>query len=298
MRRRSRSRAVWCLVLAFGTILGVSASSEPRRPDAETILRRADQVLNPFTGVAIDFELQAVDRESGREWRRTHYRMLTHRNGQTLLLAPGAETSPPGAALIADGAYWLLPPKADRPAKLALRHVVSGDLSHAGFLRLNLRLGYTPREDGEETVEGTRCWRLELRPRDAAPFPRIRYWVAQDGFRPIRIEFYDGGEAPLKTVRIPRYQATGRGPRPERIEIEDRGRPRELAVLQLGKPSFVRTSDLAFDPDDLLALRDAARDPADAEPAKLVEALKRAARQRLDRETAQSAKVKSESGAP
>lgn len=248
------------LVVGLSCALTAATWAATERPKAEVILRRADLVRNPYLGTALDVELSVVSRESGRELRRARYTMLTHRSDRTLLLMPQSDRTAPGALLIADDTYRLLLPRAARPVELALRHVVAGDLSHAGFLRLNLRVRYEPRYDGEETLGNVPCWRLELEPKsEGVPFGRVRYWVAQRGFLPIRIEFFGKAGELLKTARFTRYQDTGVGPRPARIEIEDALRPDERATLTLGKPRGVETSKLDFDVDDLMALREAAR---------------------------------------
>jgi len=258
--------AVWrrgvrgALAAGLSCALTAASAAASERPDAAVILRRADLVRNPYVGTALDIELSVVSRESGSELRRSHYTMLTHRSDRTLLLMPQEDRTAPGALLIANDSYWLLLPRAERPVELALRHVVAGDLSHAGFLRVNLRVRYEPRHDGEEMIGGAPCWRLELEPKGTpAPFARVRYWVAQRGDLPIRIEYYGEAGELLKTARFTGYQDTGAGPRPARIEIEDTRRPRERTTLSLGRPRGVSTSTLDFDLDDLSALRDAAR---------------------------------------
>lgn len=248
------------LVLGLSWTLTAAVPAAAERPDAATLLRRADLVRNPFVGTALDLELSVVSRSSGRELRSSRYTLLTHRADRTLILMQQEDRTAPGAILIADDTYWLLLPHAERPVELAFRHVVAGDLSHAGFLRVNLRVRYEPRHDGEETLDDVPCWRLELAPKSGpAPFGRVRYWVAQLGFLPIRIEFYSAAGELLKTARFTGYQDTGVGRRPARIEVEDARRPREKTTLILGPPVGVPTSKLDFDLDDLLALRDAAR---------------------------------------
>ncbi len=148
---------------------------------------------------------------------------------------------------------------AEKPVELGLRYVVAGDLSHIGFLRINLRIRYKPHSDGEETLGDTPCWRLELEPKsESAPFGRVRYWVAQDGLLPIRIEYYTQAGALLKTVRFTSYGETNQGLRPERIEIDDTGRTAERAKLTLSTPKVVWTKNLRFGVADLFVLRDSA----------------------------------------
>lgn len=258
---RLRHRTVKACVAVAILSSSAPAAAAAGRPAAETLLRRADLVRNPFLGTALEAELTVVSRDSGRKLRGSRFTLLTHRADRTLVLMPQEDSgAPPGALLIADDTYWLLLPRGERPVELAFRHVVAGDLSHAGFLRVNLRVRFEPRHDGEETLGGVPCWRLELAPRSVpAPFGRVRYWVAQSDFRPIRIEFYGETGELLKTARFTRYQDSGVGSRPARIEIEDTRRPRETATLDLGRPVGVDTSKLAFDLDDLAALRDVGR---------------------------------------
>lgn len=258
-----RLREIGPVLLVLAVLAGTGAAAVPaiaEPPTTETVFRRAELVRNPSLGTALDLDLSVVSRATGGMLRRARYTMLTHRLDRTLLLMPTDDPAAPGALLIADDTYWLLLPQAEGPVELALRHVVAGDLSHAGFLRVNLRLRYEPQLDGEETLGDVPCWRLELKPGSGAdpgaiPFGRVRYWVAQEGYLPIRIEFYDHGGDLLKTVRFTRYQDTGMGRRPERIEIEDARRPDELAILLLGQPRGVPTSRLQFDVEDLVALR-------------------------------------------
>jgi hypothetical protein len=276
----------WVLVAGLSWAPSPVTSATAERPKATTILRRADLVRNPYLGTALGIDLSVVSAASGRELRSSRYLMLTHRSDRTLIMMSQKDQPAPGALLIAEDTYWLLLPHAEQPVELALRHVVAGDLSHAGFLRVNLRVRYEPRHDGEETIGGVPCWRLELEPgSEPALFGRVRYWVARQGFLPMRIEYYAETGELLKTVRFTSYQETGVGLRPGRIEIEDARRPDERVTLTLGKPVAIRSSHLDFDIEDLEALREAARSlaseiEAPAVARQLVEALTAAARAR------------------
>ncbi len=285
MSAKSASFPRW---LAAGLIwvLASAASCYASGASAATVLRRADLVRNPFLGTVLDFELSVVSTASGRHLRRSRYTMLTRRGDRTLVVLLQEDRAAPGTLLIADDTYWLLLPQAERPVKLDLRQVVAGELSHAGFLRLNLRLRYQPAIDAEEVVSGIPCWRLRLTPKSkTAPFGRVRYWVARNSFLPVRIEFYSISGELLKTASFTGYHDLGGGPRPALIEIEDTHRPDERATLTLSWPKGAPTSGLAFDLDDLLALRDAARrltanDDSPTSGRQLVEALARSARAR------------------
>lgn len=250
------------VVAALVTLLLTPTAFASDRPSTETILRRAELVRSPPLGIAVVVELQVLSARSGRELRAQRSLLITHRSGRSLLAVEPRPGEVGGALGIADDVYSLLFPGSDLPVDLALRHVVAGDLSHLGFLRVDLRRRFTARFAGEEVRDGRVCWRLELEAgpgesRGSLPFRRVRYWVAREGFLPVRLEFYGEGNAALKTVRFVTHRRTGLGLRPARLEILDEGRPGERTILTLSSPRGVPTSVLAFDGHDLLALRDA-----------------------------------------
>ena len=257
MRWREGARAT-----LLGGVLGMAAAgaAAQRDPDGEVVLRRAELVRNPFVGTAIEVDLTVVSRDTGRTLRASRDLLLTQRGERALMLLGTKRAVAPGALLFADDTYWLLLPHAADPVELAMVHVVAGELSHVGFLRVDLRSRYRPREAVAEELDGVPCWRLELEPRrQPAPFGRVRYWIARDRLLPLRIDFHDAAGVRLKIARFTAYRDSGFGPRPARIEIEDTHRPGERATLVLGSPRPVPTAKLDFDVPALLALREAAR---------------------------------------
>ncbi|HEX6203399.1 MAG TPA: outer membrane lipoprotein-sorting protein [Thermoanaerobaculia bacterium] len=255
--RRSLGRT-----LLGGALCALSAAgaAAEREPGGEAVLRRAELVRNPFVGTAVDVGLSVVSRDSGRTLRQARYVLITQRGERALMLLAAEEGTDPGALLFADDTYRLLLPHAAEPVELAMRHVVAGELSHVGFLRIDLRTRYRPREMVADALDGVPCWRLELEPKArGAPFGRVRYRVARESLLPLRIDFHDAAGELLKTARFTAYRDTGLGPRPAQIEIEDAHRPRERAILTLGNPRPVATAKLVFDVSALVALRLAAR---------------------------------------
>jgi len=281
--RRGRS----AIVAACALLLCGRAAAQPDAPATgwgpvkpDTILRRAELERNSWLDVAVDVDLQVVARATRRELRRSRFLMLTHRMDRTIMVLERQDPAEAGALLIRDDTYSMLLPRSQQPIELPLGRVVAGDLSHAGFLRVNLRIRYLPRLVGETTLDGSSCWELELTPLgDAAPFGRVRYWVTKDDGLPRRIEYFSPEGRRLKTVRFLEHRDIGLGFAPARLEIEDDDRPEETALLTLAPPERLDTYMLAFDRHDLELAREVARAGGDGAGlgARIVAALRDAA---------------------
>jgi len=248
------------LVLAVGVFGGAVSVTDEKQPRVDSLLYRADQIMNVWAGMAIDIHMSVASKTTGHELRQADFTMLTHRNGTTLMLLYQAEIDTPGVLLMTPRVYSLLLPHAAQPVELPAERVLSGDLSHPGFLRVSLRNNYQPALVGAAEVEGVSCWRLELTPIGPdARFGRVGYWVSKQRARPMRITFFDKAGNPLKDVRFMDYHPTTSGlSKPARMVIEDTNRPDERTTLTMTEPKGIKTSKLKFNVDLLLPLREAA----------------------------------------
>jgi hypothetical protein len=86
-------RNICWLVVWLCCALSAATQATDMRLSATTILRRADQVRNPYLGIALDIDLSVVSVASGRELRSSRNTMLTHRNDSTLMLMPSGARS-------------------------------------------------------------------------------------------------------------------------------------------------------------------------------------------------------------
>jgi outer membrane lipoprotein-sorting protein len=69
---------------------------------------------------------------------------------------------------------------------------------------------YTYRFVAEDTLDALRAFVVERYPVDAkSGYTRQRVWYDVQHYRPIRIDYYDRKDAPLKTLTYERYEAYG-----------------------------------------------------------------------------------------
>jgi hypothetical protein len=57
---------------------------------------------------------------------------------------------------------------------------------------------------GDESLNNVRCWIMESRPKTgtSSQYTLVRSWVAQDMLVPLRVEFFAGGETPIKRYAV------------------------------------------------------------------------------------------------
>jgi hypothetical protein len=57
---------------------------------------------------------------------------------------------------------------------------------------------------GDESLNSVRCWIMESRPKTGSnsQYTMVRSWVAQDMLLPLRVDFFTGGETPIKRYAV------------------------------------------------------------------------------------------------
>jgi hypothetical protein len=57
---------------------------------------------------------------------------------------------------------------------------------------------------GDESLNSVRCWIMESRPKtgSTSQYTMVRSWVAQDMLLPLRVDFFAGGETPIKRYAV------------------------------------------------------------------------------------------------
>ena len=220
------------LLLLLLLLAGWSMPARSASPGPRQILARAEAVRSPEIDYAVDFKLHVVYPNSTWKQRSASYTMIAHGRDYSLVLMRKPESFYPGTLLIAQGRYWLLLPRSNKPVQLAPRQVLNGDISNGDLARGNLLAFYEPRLEREDTLDGEDCWLLELtRTTSMGMYPRIRCWISKNGFRPWRFEYYGQTGALLKIAHYRDYQKTALGVRSMRIDVEDQRRPGERTTL-------------------------------------------------------------------
>jgi hypothetical protein len=271
-----RASAVRRVALGLTLLLVVAGHLPAAPPDARTILRRAEAVRSPNMDYAVDFRLDVTSPASTWKKRHASYSLVAHGKDHTLVVMREPRQFHPGTLLIAEGAYWLLLPRSERPFQLSPRQVLNGDISNGDLARGNLLEFYEPTLVGKEKVLGEPCWVLDLeRTRNLGLYRRIRASITKQGFRPKKFEYYGETGTQLKVAYYEEYREGAIGLRAMRIQVDNQVRPGEHSVLTFSNLRRVDASAIDFSKEGLVGIRDAflARRGADGTQAKLDDAL-------------------------
>ncbi|NGP86991.1 outer membrane lipoprotein-sorting protein [Fodinibius halophilus] len=86
---------------------------------------------------------------------------------------------------------WVYYPNTRKPLRISPLQRMMGQVSNADITRINFSSDYMPELLKTETVNGEECYVLQLKLQEDAKhtYPKIRYWVAKDDFKPIKAEF-------------------------------------------------------------------------------------------------------------
>jgi len=221
-------------------------------PDAETILRKADEAV---LGETAAYTLVMTVKRPRKDDRVVEMKGFKKGDAQGLV----RYTAPPkerGTAYLRSGeSTWLFLPSAEKVVRVgAKQNFGGGDFSNADIFRLSLVLDYTPVLVGEEEAEGQRCYKLDLKAKDrSVAYDRVLYWVRSDGtFFPVRAEYFTISGKKLKWLTASEIAVLGGRRRPTLLSMEsalDAGARTTVRFLSI--EDGVKLDDTLFTPSAL-----------------------------------------------
>jgi Outer membrane lipoprotein-sorting protein len=226
----------------------VSASSLAA-PDAQTILEHSDHARGGgLPGIVWEIRLASREGDKIAEAQRLRVTAVTD--------ASVAETLEPvrfkGSKLLQVGRnMWLTKPGLSKPIPISPRQRMSGQAANGDIAATNYAADYEATLAGEETVNGERCYVLDLRARHKrATYDRVRYWVSVEREVGVKAEFYSLSGKLIKSAsfdysNIIEYQGE-RIPFVSRMTIADALSDAET-VMDFGKVEVRKVSASEFD---------------------------------------------------
>lgn len=258
----TRSLGAAALILPLTGLLPLpplAPRSTPRMPDAQEIFRRAERIRNPDSEFAVNITIESFFPGVPGQPHVALYAMVTRGSGRSMILMLAPDDMFGTTLLVSEGRYWLLLPRTTRPFELSETSILRGDIGMSDVARADLRAEFKPRLDGDEIVEGTRCWRLELsRIGGRRSYTRIRYWVDQTTSRPRKLEYFGYTGQRLKVAVYDEYRAGPLGEQPARVTVQSVLQEGQKTLLRFAPLRRVDASHIVFSPDGMIAFRDVA----------------------------------------
>jgi hypothetical protein len=161
-----------------------------------------------------------------------------------------------GRSLLALGRdLWIYLPDAGKPVRIPLSQRLVGQVANGDIARADYGGDYDATLIGEETVNGVACHVLDLKARSKeVTYAALKYWVAKDGRRPVKAEFYAGTGTLLKTGVFDNFKTAGGRVLATRLTLADAIRRDRKSVMDFGEITVRDLPDKYFDKNYMKSL--------------------------------------------
>jgi outer membrane lipoprotein-sorting protein len=209
-----------------------AAAHKIDKAEAKSILKRAEEI-RCLEKAEVAVELSNLD---GKMKVVYQLKILnsTQRRAYIEFLAPAEER---GRKMLAQGRnYWSTFPDSKRIVTISKREMIGNSAFAMGdIFQLDAEEDYDPETAVRETVDGVPLIMLDLKGKNEdVPYARIKYWVEEKGYFPVRAEFYGLSGKMLKALTVESRKEIGGLVRPEVSRMDDK--------VTKGHVSFWRTT--------------------------------------------------------
>jgi outer membrane lipoprotein-sorting protein len=238
--RRRRHR--WLVLLSVLALAGPALADE-----GADIVREADRFRRPAESFV--WKITITSEEAKRTPTVDGFEVYVKGAARTLVrfAAPPRNV---GRSLLALGRdLWIYLPDAGKPVRIPFSQRLVGQVANGDIARADYSGDYDVSLLGEETVGGVACHVLDLRAKSKeVTYAAIKYWVAKDGRRPVRAEFYAGTGTLLKTGTFGGFRAVvGGRVLATRLTLVDAIRKDRASVLDYGALTIRDLPETHFD---------------------------------------------------
>jgi outer membrane lipoprotein-sorting protein len=175
-----------------------------------------------------------------------------YRKGNKVLIVIVAPAIQRGQAIIRNGDdMWMYLPNSGKVLRIgAKEQSMGGEASNTDLLRVDLAKDYTGSFLGEETFDGTLCYKLELKAKDRTiAYDKVVYWVSKDKELPVKREYYSLSGRLLKTMYFRELQNFHGRIRPSVLMIVNQKNPEYKSRIVLKDMTAVHNlADFIFTP--------------------------------------------------
>ncbi len=260
--------ALLCLTAALCPPVQAAEPTPDPDPDPATLIEASRQTLL-VKGARIDYRFDLVSASGSKRLRRVSSLIRTDAGGDTTRLAryEFPEDARGLATLLVehrerDNELWVYVPAVKKTRRLV------ADNERDSFLGTVLSNGdvlgfktaqWTHAANGEETIDGTPCWRVLSTPstdsvKRTSGYSRRETWVAKDSPVPLQMSAWDEAGRPLKTLNYRDLKPVAEQPGkwlPYRIEARDLAGGGSTLIAVERFEYLARVDDAALSPASL-----------------------------------------------
>lgn len=189
--------------------------------DPNTIMREADKIISDQAAI---LTCDLLAKKPGQEDKRFRLKVWAKGKEKTLakFLAPAKER---GTGYLKNKEnVWYYLPNIEKSIKVSGRQSLSGtDFSNSDILGIDFLKDYTIRLMGEEKLNKTPCYLLDLKAKEGnITYDRIKCWVEKSNNMPLKFEYYTLSGELLKIMTLDQIKDLKGKIRPTRYTMDNR----------------------------------------------------------------------------
>lgn len=189
---------------------------------AQEIVEKSDEARNLGQPFKMRMRLTTFVGEKQKE--QTEFELLVSGRDKTLVkFASGRDKG--NYLLMAGDDMWIYILNTRKPIRITPIQRLMGEASNGDVARVSFSQDYDATLLGEEALDGSTCWKLELKEKSSgATYHRIDYWVEKGTYLPRRADFYLISGKFYKTALFEKF---------EKISVAERFLTRTVLIDQL-----------------------------------------------------------------
>ncbi len=237
---------LFIMTLLFFTASPVFSLTEN---EAKELVRYVDEAIYP-----IECKSMAIMKHTTENNRQTEHKMEVLRKDNKLLAIFLTPPIQKGQKFLRNGDdMWTFLPKSKRVMRISAKErSMGGEANNNDILRVDLVKDYTVKYLGDETINNTSCYKLELLGKDRrVAYHKVLYWISKDR-QPIKRELYSVSGKLMKNMYYEDIKNITGVMRPSKMIIENAVNTEfRTEMIWLEVDDSARFNDNIFTPDYL-----------------------------------------------
>ncbi|OQY55185.1 MAG: outer membrane lipoprotein-sorting protein [Candidatus Parabeggiatoa sp. nov. 2] len=169
-------------------LLLMSFACTSQAANVQTILNKADSYRLPEETVQVKTRVDLY--KSGQLDKTRHYNVYIKPGRRSLVIFKSAVERGQKVLMLNDK-FWIVMPKSRRPIRITPMQKLLGEASTGDIATMTWSEDYDGYVSGKEMINNIPCLKLALHTiRRGTTYARIELYVAQDGYWPVKANFY------------------------------------------------------------------------------------------------------------
>jgi len=218
--------------------------------DAAKLLADAEFIRNPQEDYGTTVKIEDVDKS--KKSTSSYYTSVKGRD-KALVKFTEPTTEIGKRVLMIDNDMWVYVPTAKKPLRISPRQKLAGNAAYGDVARLNYTGNYTATYKGEDNLEKTPVYVLDLVAIEGRPvtYDKVEYWVEKKTKKPLRALYKTISGKVIREGAYSDYKDVFGVQRPTKIVITDMIDTKHQTTLSFGDPTKEKLSDVMFQVQNL-----------------------------------------------